>query len=468
MQSKASREKERAASSSLAVAIALTSMKAIVGILTNSLGIISEALHSGLDLVAAGTTVYAVRVSAKPPDFDHHYGHGKYESFSALVEVLLLLATCAWITYEALQRLIFRQAQVEVNLASFVVMGISIVLDFSRSRILYRTAKKYKSQALEADALHFSTDIMSSSVVMLGLFFVWFGYRIADPLAAIGVVVVVVALSMRLGKRTASVLLDQAPEGLAEAIQSEVARVAGIESCDRVRVRPSGAQNFIDLQVSVDRTVSFERANAIVVEVERAVRKIVPNSDIVVRTQPSAIRERKFADSVRSLASGIHGIRGIHDIGIHDAEEGVHVEMHIEVDPDIELEKAHEIASRLESAIKTNIHGVEVVTTHIESTDEEPFIRADVTAESYETVKIIRETILNVSGVKSCGDIAVHSAEDGLHLTITCVLEHSLSVSEAHRISTQIEEVLRKRIKGVAKVLIHVEPDLDKMKTGYG
>jgi cation diffusion facilitator family transporter len=456
-----SREKQKAASSSLAVAIALTTMKAIVGILTNSLGIISEALHSGLDLVAAATTVYAVRVSDRPPDADHHYGHGKYESFSALVEVLLLLVTCVWISYEAMQRLFFRQALIQVNLAAFIVMGISIVLDFSRSRILYRAAKKYGSQALEADALHFSTDIMSSSVVVLGLFFVTFGFRVADPIAAIGVVVVVVALSLRLGRRTVAVLLDRAPEGLAETIHAAVSKIPGVSSPSHIRVRPSGAQTFIDLQVSVDRSVSFERVNAIVVEVEHAIKTLVPNSDIVVRTQPTALSERKFADEVKSIASQIQGVEGVHDIGIHDSEKGLHVEMHLEVDANASLESAHETASRLEAAIKSSIPGIGEVVTHIESADEEQLIRADVTKESRELVRTIRKTTLGISGVKKCRDVEVHSAEDGLHLTITCVLEKSLSVSDAHDISTHIEEALRRNIDGIAKVLVHVEPDSD-------
>jgi len=460
-----SREKNRVAISSLAVAVALTSMKAIVGILTNSLGIISEALHSGLDLVAAATTVYAVRTSSKPPDADHLYGHGKYESFSALVETLLLLATCAWITYEAVQRLFFKEAHVEASLAGFAVMAISIVLDFSRSRALSRVAKKYRSQALEADALHFSTDILSSLTVIAGLLFVTLGYRVADPLAALGVVVVVGVLSLRLAKRTALVLLDRAPEGLAETIRAEVLRIPGVQSCGRVRVRPSGAQAFVDLNVFVERSTSFEKVNAIAFEVEQAIRRLEPNSDIVVRTQPTAKPETGFAEKVRVLSTRIHGIRGIHNIEVHDADNGLHVEMHLEADPDISLETAHEIASKLELTIKTGIPQVAEVVTHIESSDETPLARADVTSESHRTVSAVRETAQQVPGVRSCRDIAVHSAEDGLHLTVTCVLDASLAVAEAHEISTQIEEALHAQIKGTSKVLVHVEPDSRRAKS---
>jgi divalent metal cation (Fe/Co/Zn/Cd) transporter len=217
---------------------------------------------------------------------------------------------------------------------------------------------------------------------------------------------------------------------------------------------------FIDLEVFVDRSLSLESVNALVVEVEHTVRKLVPNSDIVVKTRPTALREVKFADTVRSLASQIHGIRGIHDIAIEDGEGGLHVEMHLEVDPNASLEDAHEISSKLEAAIKSNIPEVVRVATHMEPTEEEQLLRADITSESYQLVRTIRENTLQVSGVKRCGEIEVHSAEDGLHLTVTCVLEQKLSMSDAHTISTQIEERLRKKIRGVSKVLVHVEPDL--------
>jgi cation diffusion facilitator family transporter len=451
-------EKESAAFSSLIVAVALTVLKAIVGILTNSLGIISEALHSGLDLAAAVTTVYTVRASSKPPDEDHLYGHGKYESLSALVETLLLLATCAWISYEAIERLFFRQAQIEASLAGFVVMIISIVLNVSRSRVLSRVAKKFQSQALEADALHFSSDVLSSIVVIAGLFFVSLGYPMADPIAAFGVVAVVVWLSLQLGRRTIFVLLDQAPKWLAETIRADVLRIPGVRSLGRARVRPSGAQTFVDLEVFVDRSTHFEAVNEIVVAVEHAVRRIVPNSDIVVRTQPTNTAETGLAQEVRKIAFSIHEIRGLHNIEVHDAEDGLHVELHIEADPDASLATAHDLASKLESAIKTSIPQVAEVVTHIESADEMPLVSADVTRESQMIVRAVRETALQVPRVKGCRDVAVHNAEDGLHLTVTCLVDANLPVSEAHEISTNIEETLCTRIEGVSRALVHLEP----------
>jgi len=458
---KASREKHGAAFTSLIAAIVITSLEATVGILTNSLGIISGALQSGLDLLAAAATVYAVKESSKPPDEEHPYGHGKYESLVAFIETLLLLVTCAWVSYEAIQRLFFREAHVEASLAGFAVMTVSILLDTSRFRALYRVAKKYRDQALEADALHFASDALGSAVVIMGLFFLWLGYPVADPIAALGVVAIIAALSLKLGRRTVFVLLDRAPEGLAESIRAEVSRIPGVRSCGRVRVRPSGAQTFVDLGVFVDSSTNFERVNAIAVEVEHAIRGLVPNADIVVRTQPVTKPEPRLAEKVRKLGSQIHGIKGLHNIEVHDADDGLHLEMHLEADPDASLETAHRIASKLESSIRSNIPEVAEVVTHIESAEEMPLASADVTLESERVVKSVRQTVLHVSGVRTCRDIAVHSAEDGLHLTVTCVLDASLAVVEAHEISTRIEEELRTQIEGASKVLVHVEPDME-------
>ncbi|HXZ30306.1 MAG TPA: cation diffusion facilitator family transporter, partial [Dehalococcoidia bacterium] len=225
------REKKLVALSSVMAAIFLTATKLTIGLLTQSLGILSEAAHSGLDLVAAGMTYYSVRVSSHPPDEAHHYGHGKIENLSALVETLLLFITCAWIVYEAVQRLFFKPVQIEVRMWSFLVMGVSIIVDITRSRALMKTAKKYSSQALEADALHFSTDVWSSSVVILGLIMVYVSRLFvsssptlaswlsrADAIAALGVAGIVLLVSYRLGSKTIGVLLDTAPKGIARQI----------------------------------------------------------------------------------------------------------------------------------------------------------------------------------------------------------------------------------------------------------
>jgi cation diffusion facilitator family transporter len=292
-------EKRSAALSSVIAAIALTSFKILVGLLTHSLGILAEAAHSALDLVAALMTFFAVRVSDKPADLEHHFGHGKVENLSALFETLLLLATSAWIIYEAIKRLFFESVEVQVSIWSFIVMGTSIVIDYTRSRILFRAAKKYNSQALEADALHFSTDIWSSSVVILGLIGVTIARFVpgldwmtkADAIAASIVALIVVYVSGELGYRTIQALLDTAPKGMTEQIISKVQKLKGVNDCHAVRIRPSGAHWFVDLHVTMDGNLTLNESHAITEKIEKEVQKILPQSDVTVHVEPLELAE---------------------------------------------------------------------------------------------------------------------------------------------------------------------------------
>ena len=287
-------EKRNAAMSSVIAAVGLTVMKLVAGLATGSLGILAEAAHSGLDLVAALVTYMAIRISSMPADRKHPYGHGKVENLSALVETLLLLVTCAWIFYEAFHRIFFHLIDVQVTAWSFVVMFISIAVDVSRSRMLSRTAKKHNSQALEADALHFSTDVWSSAVVIFGLVGVMVGGRFpklaflaqADAVAAILVALIVVYVSIRLGSRTVEALLDSAPQGMEEQIVRSVEVLPNIRDCHSVRIRSSGAQHFIDVHVSLDGELSLKQAHDLTEHVEEVIQGIVPEADVTVHPEP--------------------------------------------------------------------------------------------------------------------------------------------------------------------------------------
>ncbi|RPI25280.1 MAG: cation transporter [Chloroflexota bacterium] len=293
--SQVEKEKTSAALSSVVAAVGLTVFKIIVGLMTNSLGILAEAAHSGLDLVAALVTLFAVRLSGKPADREHPYGHGKIENFSALIETFLLLATCVWIIYESLQRLFLETVEVDASFWAFLVMGVSIAIDYNRSRMLYRAARKHNSQALEADALHFSTDIWSSSVVIVGLI----GLKLAefvpalsflnkaDAIAALVVAGIVIYVSIELGKRTVQGLLDHAPKGLAEQVEKAVEAVPGIRDCHAVRVRMSGPGLFIDLHVYVDAHQSLGEAHELTRKAAAAVRGVAPKANVTVHAEPA-------------------------------------------------------------------------------------------------------------------------------------------------------------------------------------
>jgi len=279
-------EKKNVAGLSVIAAVFLTGFKLLVGLMTGSLGILSEALHSGLDLVAAVITWFAVKVSDKPADINHQYGHGKIENLSALIETILLLVTCAWIVYEALSRLLSGNTHIEVTIWSYIVVVSSIVIDFSRSRALSRVAKKHNSQALEADALHFSTDIWSSGVVLLGLICANLGYYMADSIAALGVAIIVVYVSIKLGRRAIDALLDKAPPGMHKHVVLILSNIPEIRSYHDLRVRTSGADYFVDVTIHVDPLLGIRQAHLVSTMVEDIICKNISRCKVQVHYEP--------------------------------------------------------------------------------------------------------------------------------------------------------------------------------------
>ena len=292
---KAHTEKKLVALKSVAAAVFLTGLKLLVGLMSGSLGILAEAAHSGLDLVAAVVTYLAVRVSGKPADRQHPYGHGKIENLSAFFETILLLVTCVWIIHEAYDRLVAKETHIDASIWTFLVMIISIAVDVSRSRMLYRAAEKHQSQALEADALHFSTDIWSSAVVLAGLVGVkiaaWFPtasflYK-GDAIAALGVAIIVVYVSVKLGIRTLEGLLDTAPEGMSDKVKAVVESIDEVQDCHSIRVRSSGPQIFIDVHVLMNGELSLKEAHRLTEVIEEQIQHAIPGADITVHPEPA-------------------------------------------------------------------------------------------------------------------------------------------------------------------------------------
>jgi cation diffusion facilitator family transporter len=288
-------EKTGAAGSSVAAALFLTGLKIVVGLATNSLGILAEAAHSGLDLGAALMTLFAVRVSDQPADEKHPFGHARVENLSALFETLLLLITCVWIVWESVRRLFLEREAVEASIWAFLAMAVSIIVDVSRSRMLRRAARKHDSQALEADALHFETDIWSSAVVLLGLSGVWVAQRqshlawleSADAVAALGVAVIVIGVSIRLGGRAVRCLLDGTEPAAVRHVRDAIQSTPGVMGFHQLRVRTAGPQTFVDVHILADRRASLWEAHALADAVHDAVRAAAPRTDIVVHVEPA-------------------------------------------------------------------------------------------------------------------------------------------------------------------------------------
>ncbi len=279
-------EKKRVALISVFAAIFLTGTKFSVGFLTGSLGILSEALHSGLDLVAAVITYFSVRISDKPPDDNHHFGHGKVENLSALIETLLLLLTCVWIIYEAVSRLFLGNTHIEITPWSYIVVIGSIIIDVNRSRMLSKAAKKFNSQALEADALHFSTDIWSSTVVLFGLICANFGWYFADSIAALGVAMIVLFISYKLGKKSIDVLLDKAPPDTMAIVEDTLAHFQKVKHFHNLKVRTSGADTFIRFNIHVDPDLSLREVHQLCDDIEKELGSLVARSEVNIHAEP--------------------------------------------------------------------------------------------------------------------------------------------------------------------------------------
>jgi cation diffusion facilitator family transporter len=460
----AGNEKRRAAVSTVLVTLVITVMKVVVGLSTGSLGILAEAADSALDVVAALLTFAAVRISGKPPDESHPYGHGKVENLAALAETSLLLVTCAWIIYEAMNRLLLKSVEVDANVWAFGVVIISMIIAFNRMRALERTAEKHDSQALEASALRFRTDIWTSSVVLLGLTLVKvrelsggpdFLLK-ADAVAGLGVASVVLYLGLKLGKRAAAVLVDTAPEGLADRVKEEAERINGVAMCRQVRLRRAGERSFVDVILEIDGDASFERAHHIAGQVEQAVGRFIPHADIVVHYEPGE-PSRDLADRAKRIAQGM-GI-GVHSIWARKVNGSYHVELHLEVDREASLEEAHELASMLETQVKEAVPEVSEVTAHIEPVGDatsvgRPLVQGDQAKVEEKMVALVDALV----GDGACHGVAIWEEGHRWAASLHCSLSPELTIEEAHALSERLEARLREEIPQLRRVVIHLEP----------
>jgi cation diffusion facilitator family transporter len=462
-------EKRGVALNSLLAAAAITVLKLVVGLTTRSLGILSEAAHSGLDLVAAFITFVSVRVSDKPADAEHQYGHGKVENFSAFIETGLLLLTCIWIVWEAVRRLTgHHPVLIEPSLAAFAVLFASMMVDWWRSRKLKRIAVKYDSQALEADALHFSTDIFSSGIVALGLALVWAGRRFdlpvlgkGDPIAALVVSGVIVYVSSRLGRQTIDALLDAAPPGYRNRILDAVLKINGVIEVERVRIRRAGNRYFADLTVGLARNVTFQRSGQVVAEITDAVHAILPDCDVVVHSVPRATGHENIFDKIRAVAS--RNNFSVHDVSVQDLGGRLHVEQHLELDESLSLKQAHDVVTRLEAEIRTDIPEISTILTHIESEPStiEPGNRVIRNAELEQKLKpLVRE----FPEILDMHDVEIKRVRDKVYMSCHCTMYDNLPLARVHDVSTALEIRFKQAAPELFKVLIHPEPMTDNRR----
>jgi cation diffusion facilitator family transporter len=462
------RQKVRVARISALAATGMVIAKALVGWQTGSLGILSEAAHSTMDLIATLITLFAVRVADRPADSHHHYGHGKVENLSALIETGLLLLTCGWIISEALERLFWKPAAVEVTWIAFAVIVGSILVDLWRSRALARTAAATGSQALEADALHFRTEIYSSSAVLVGLGAVWVSERWqvpwlvkADALSGILVAGIVLVIGSRLGRRAVDALLDHAPLELVERIRAAIASVPEVVEPVSLRTRVSGNRLFVDAAVSVARGTPFETAHQVVSQVEARIREIAPQASVVIHADPFRRSDESLAEAIRVIVS--RHAAGAHDIFIHERDGKRCVDLHLEVPGDLSLVEAHAITERIEADLRNEFPRLGPIHTHVDPVKPARPIDAPLVEEMEAVRRRIRLVAAGIPGIQDCTSISVRHGRQGFWVVCRCTMDARLTIREAHELGLELAARARREIPGVDQVTVHAEPGVVQM-----
>jgi cation diffusion facilitator family transporter len=450
--------KQRVALTSILASGGLTIAKGVVGIATGSLAVLSEAAHSLLDLAATVMTYFAVRVSGKPADEEHHYGHGKVESVTALAETALLFLLSGIVIWEAAHRLLGGAYHpVEATVWAFGVIAVSIAVDYFRARLLYRVATETSSEALEADALHFGSDMWSSLAVLIGLGAVWLGYPWADSAAAVIVAVFICVAGWRLGRRTIDTLTDTAPTGVAEKVRAIATRIAGVVAIDRVRVRPAGDVLFVDLDIAVSRTIPLDRVARIKDEVEAAVRKDFAHSETTVNIVPRALDDETILERVMVIAR--NRALAVHHVTVHAFGGQLSVSLDLEVDGNLSLARAHEIADGLETALRDELGPKVEVETHIEPLQTRGLAGRDAPAERTAQINDALTAIAAEAGaVRDVHDVRVRETPDGEIVNFHCHVDPALTVTDVHDKVDDLERALKLRFPTLKRVIGHAEP----------
>ena len=464
--------KQGAALRSVLAGSAITLLKLITGIATGSLGMLSEAAHSGIDLLASGMTLLSLRVADKPPDEDHSYGHGRVESLSAFVETFFMLASSTWIIVEAVKRINhYRHGStlaLEFSPWPLLVLVLSIAVDYARSRQLAEIAKLAHSQALEAEALHFGTDIWSSVAVFIGVFAAYagqhFGLRgleLADPFAALIVSAIILTVTYRLFRETLDALLDKTPPETRRDLIDAVRRIDGIVAVNQLRMRRAGPSWFADITVGMARTISFQRSEQLVFAVTEAVQCLLPGTDVTVHTVPTADIHESVFDRIRAVASRSN--LSIHDVTVQQLNTGLHVEQHVELPASTPLREAHEIVSRIEADMRREVPGIATIVTHIEpelATIETPIL----VERDRLLVHDLRNAAQAFPDIHDIHNVLTMQHGDHLDMSCHCTMPDDLPIDAVHRTTSTLEAAFLRLRPEVTRLLIHPEPATDNAR----
>lgn len=442
----------RSALVSVVAAAALLVLKLSVGLATHSLGLVSEAAHSGTDLVAALLTYFAVRVAARPADLQHQFGHGKAEHLAALSEAAVLSAVSLFISIRAIERLLgTTSTEVQTPWYAFVVVGVVIAIDASRTIVSWRVARRYESAAVASNALHFGSDLMGSTAVLVGLVFAHYGYPNADPIAALFVGVLVLTAAARLIRTNVDVLMDRAPAEAEAAAVRAIGELRPAVELRRLRMRQAGGRQFADVVIGVPPGAAVGQGHAAADAVEAAVEGALPNADVVVHVEPledTGLRERAHAAAV-----AVPQIREVHNLTIVEVDGRKELALHIKLPGDLSLEAAHDVAEELEAAITAAVPEIEGVQTHIEPLTE-PREAREVAGDDE---AVVRRIVRAATG-REPRELRFLRTDDGLVAFLTLGLDGTSTLDDAHSRASEIEEEIRRERPDIADVIVHTEP----------
>jgi cation diffusion facilitator family transporter len=448
--------KSRVAAVSIVASFSMAAVKLAVGIAIGSLALISEALHSSVDFVATVITWIVVRIADRPADDEHHYGHGKLESLSALGVIALLYVLAGGILVESYSRLREGAAPPTLSVVPFAVLLVDIAVNFWRARALHRVAHDTSSHALAADALHFASDVFGSMAVLVGLGLSAFGFAWGDAAAAIGVAVMISVLGLRLGRSTVETLLDRAPEGAAEKATAAIRAVPGVVGIERLRLRMVGPRHFIDAIVQVPRTYPIDRVDGIKRHAQDAVSRALDDADLTFTAVPVARDNESVRERVMVIArnSGL----AIHHVTVHDLGDKLTVSIDLEVAGDMALTKAHDIAHDLERHIREEFGADVEVDTHIEPLEPELPVGTDAAPERAEVIREALSRYAADGAIRDIHNVRVRDTEAGEIVNFHCRATPSMSVIEVHENVDAIERALRRAFPSVKRVISHAEP----------
>jgi cation diffusion facilitator family transporter len=442
----------RVALTSVVAAAALIVLKLSVGLETHSLGLLSEALHSGTDLVAALLTFFALRVAERPADVQHQYGHGKAEHLAALAEATILVAASLVISARALQRL-FGSGHSGVDPAwyAIVVLLVVIAIDAGRVTVSWRTARRYRSAALASNALHFGSDLAGSVAVLVGLLLARGGHPEGDSIAALFVGVLVLMAAARLMKGNVDVLMDRAPAAAEAAALAAIAELRPAVDLRRLRMRQAGGRQFADVVIGVSPGAAVGQGHAAADAVEEALERALPGSDVVVHVEPvedAGVRER-----VQAAALSVRGVREIHNLALVDIGGRTELSLHLKLPGDLPLEEAHEVAEDVERAICAAVPEIDAVQTHLEPLTEAAAASEDSDIDAQGIERIVRDA----TGAPP-RELRFLRTDGGLVAFLTLGLDPLSRLDEAHARASEIEERIRREWPDIADVIVHTEP----------